>query len=140
MVLIMFEGGSYVKVELDDFQKETLYTEIWSAKDLCTQCGRSGHFVKDCYAETNILGNKIEYEYEWCCEYCDRTFTSEIGCTLHEKSCKKNNKNVQIYNAKKTSVCYRCGRPGHYSPDCYARTHSSGYILDSNSGSDYESD
>jgi hypothetical protein len=44
-------GGSYVNVELDDFQKQSINTEIWGAKDLCTQCGRAGHFVKDCYSE-----------------------------------------------------------------------------------------
>jgi len=43
-------GGSYVEIELSEFHKEALKMEIWAAKDLCTQCGRAGHFVKDCYA------------------------------------------------------------------------------------------
>ena len=55
-------GGSYVEVELGDFHKDALKMEIWNAKNLCTQCGRSGHFVKDCYAKTDIYGDAIEYE------------------------------------------------------------------------------
>jgi len=55
-------GGSYVQIELDEFQKESINREIWGAKDLCTQCGRAGHFIKDCYAKTDVSGNKIEYE------------------------------------------------------------------------------
>ena len=120
-------GGSYVEIELSEFHMAALKMEIWAANDLCTQCGRSGHFVKDCYATTDASGNKIEYEEseeseEWCCEYCDRTFTTAFGCGVHEKSCKKN---------VKKSACYRCGRSGHYSPDCYATTHCKGYTLDS---------
>jgi predicted GIY-YIG superfamily endonuclease/ribosomal protein S14 len=129
-------GGSYVEIELDDFQKETLNREIWGAKDLCKQCGRPGHFVKDCYAKTDASGNKIEYEEEWECDYCDRTFTTEFGCSVHEKLCKKKN----TKSTKKEGVCYRCGRPGHYSPDCYARTHHKGYTLDSDCESDDDSD
>ena len=128
-------GGSYVEVELDDFQKETLNREIWGAKDLCKNCGRSGHFVKDCHAKTNVLGNTIEYEEssdEWECEYCDRTFTTAFGCGVHEKSCKEKNAKP----SKKEGSCYRCGRTGHYSPDCYARTHHKGYTLDSESDDD----
>lgn len=114
-------GGSYVEIKLDDFQIETLNREIWGAKDLCKQCGRAGHFVKDCYAKTDASGHKIEYEYiEWGCENCDRLFTTEIGCNIHQKSCNKKNKNV----------CYRCGKSGHYSPDCYATKHIKGYYLD----------
>jgi hypothetical protein len=43
---------------------EALKMEIWGAKDLCTQCGRAGHWVKDCYAKTDASGNSIEYDEE----------------------------------------------------------------------------
>ena len=113
-------GGSYVQIELSEFHKEALKMEIWGANNLCSQCGRSGHFVKDCYATTDTTGKKIEYEEEWECDYCDRTFTTQFGCMVHEKCCKdKQNKNA----------CYRCGRQGHYSPDCYASRHIKGYEL-----------
>lgn len=89
-------GGSYVEMELSQFHMDALNMEIRAAKDLCTQCGRSGHFVKDCRAKTDASGNKIEYEggggggdLQWGCEYCDRTFTTAFGCGVHEKSCKE---------------------------------------------------
>ena len=123
-------GGSYVELDLDDVQIDVINREIWAAKDLCTQCGRAGHFAKDCYAKIDVLGKKIEYESEsvsesesasaseseWECEYCDRTFTTIFGCRVHEKSCKNS--------------CYRCGNTGHYSSNCYASRHIKGYKLD----------
>jgi predicted GIY-YIG superfamily endonuclease len=141
-------GGSYVETELSDFQKDALNTEIWAAKDCCTNCGRKGHFVKDCYAKSDASGNKIEYaqvsnsraiqrydessdEEEWDCDYCDKSFRTEFGCRIHEKSCRS--KGTTPTSGKK---CFRCGRADHYSYQCYASSHTKGYDLDSDSDSD----
>jgi predicted GIY-YIG superfamily endonuclease len=133
-------GGSYVQIDLSEFHMEALKMEIWGAKDLCSQCGRSGHFVKDCYAKSDASGNKIEYASssddddgdtdEWQCEYCDRTFTTAFGCGVHEKSCSKTKVKAKTTTKVKAGSCYRCGRTGHYSPDCYASSHVDGYSLD----------
>jgi predicted GIY-YIG superfamily endonuclease len=133
-------GGSYVDVELSPFHIDAINMETWAAKDLCTQCGRPGHFKKDCRAKTDASGNKIQYEpavEEWGCDYCDRTFTTAFGCGVHEKSCKEKKGYVK-QTSKKTGTCYRCGNSGHYSTDCYATRHVKGYVLDSDSESDSE--
>ena len=166
-------GGSYVQINLNAAQIESLNREIKGATDACHNCGEIGHYIKYCSKKqflptfkdnsknfilantkektierTLLTKNNIEYE----CEYCDRTFTTAFGCGVHEKSCKKNNieyeceycdrtfttafgcriheKSCKEKEIIKNNVCYRCGRDGHYSPDCYATYHIDGTILD----------
>jgi predicted GIY-YIG superfamily endonuclease len=149
-------GGTYVTETLDIIQQHTLQTEIWQAKGCCTRCGRTGHFIKACSAKTTVNGEEFdddeeedeedEEQDEYGCNYCDRTFTSAFGCRIHEKSCMEKGGCGGVYEksytakartsydkkptAKKEGACYRCGRAGHYSPDCYASRHVKGYELD----------
>ena len=105
-------GGSYTQITLDDSVISVLNNEFLGNTDKCFKCGLAGHFANTC---------QKRQEEVWGCDYCDRTFTTRFGCSVHEKSCKK---------TSTTGVCYRCGRDGHYSPDCYASTHKKGYSLD----------
>ena len=40
-----------------------------------------------------------------------------------------NSKTLKKISPKKTVTCYRCGRQGHYSNQCYAKTTVNGYQL-----------
>ena len=98
-------------------------------------CGRQGHTEKACFANTTIHGASILDIY--CCAHCGKEFDSIKGCTYHENvHCKEKSKpktytKVKSNNYVKESGnnCYRCGRPGHYSTDCFANKHKSGKWL-----------
>ena len=103
-------GGTYVTEELDEIQQYSLQKEIWGAKNLCTQCGRSGHFVKNCNYERDINGNDI-YNI-WICDYCEEEFDEKELCEKHEKYCNNKRKPISI------KTCFDCGKTGHYSDNC----------------------
>jgi cellular nucleic acid-binding protein len=115
-------GGAYTQTSLPDHVKTVLNTEFRSNKDTCYKCGEAGHFANQC--------GQVEEEVEevvWGCEHCDRTFTTEFGCMVHERSC--NSELVYESPKKKSGACYRCGRTSHYANECYASTHAKGYSL-----------
>ena len=45
--------------------------------------------------------------------------------------------NKEIMSAN--DICYRCGRSGHFSNNCYASKHIDGYYIDSDSSDSEES-
>lgn len=51
-------GGSYTKLELEDWQIKSLEHEFIACSDLCYNCGKSGHFANAC---PNLIFNVDKY-------------------------------------------------------------------------------
>ena len=79
-------GGTYCQLELTKSQIYHLRNEIRMANDLCMRCGRNNHFVKNCYAKTDIDGNPLN-NYDLICRYCRDKFDNIKLLKEHEEEC-----------------------------------------------------
>jgi hypothetical protein len=145
-------GGTFCQLKLSDEYKNIINKMINSAENKCYKCGENGHFANQCNRNTTKI-------LVWLCDYCGKEFKTKKGATYHENFyCKNKNYDESDYesdyefdyesdyesdeddncepikklsnkNDYKTSICYRCGRKGHYASKCYASKHIKGYYL-----------
>ena len=93
-------GGSYSQLELPYYSLLTLEREFCSADNLCFRCNRYGHFANQCYASSKADGTPLNQDNNrhhcWCCGLCDKEFASVHEANEHERTCKDNNKIINI--------------------------------------------
>ena len=138
-----YECGSTDHFAKDCSKKKTV------TRQTCQRCGRFGHSEETCFAKTKSNGKKIHDEsldeISWGCDFCGKQFDTKKGCIFHENvHCTKRRGNKYFDSSKALQdelydsdnyeeediICYRCGRPGHLSTECYAQKHRKGYWLD----------
>jgi cellular nucleic acid-binding protein len=132
-------GGSFSKINLDINEIQFIEKRINSATNKCYNCGKDGHFAKDC--TNNVIDGtgvtKIKTQSVFICKDCNKEFTTLKGIKKHEnKDCKTNLSNeinnLQLENKiinnnpllqiKNKMECCRCGRKSHNINNCYAKT------------------
>jgi hypothetical protein len=108
--------------------------------DECMKCGKKGHFAAECvYYKQNKNSRVVPADDDtdddddsdddddvgYVCDKCGKTIKDECNYYEHISVCK-------VGKVGKGNTCFRCGRAGHYSSTCYAKSHVKGYYLHSN--------
>jgi hypothetical protein len=99
-------GGSFCKIELQKAEIDVIKQMIRGNKDICFICGSKNHFARDC-------NNRP-------CDCVSSYFSPhrKRKCLLRK-----------IDDFIEHDRCRRCGRKGHTSMDCYAKTNIEGEEL-----------
>jgi predicted GIY-YIG superfamily endonuclease len=128
-------GGTYSNIDLDDNSISSLKKEIWHSKNLCTRCGRNTHFIKDCYAKTDInddiidgdckmkeainKNNKQSYVYTKSKNKNKELSSSSDNSETDDDNERCKSKNSKMVARKQIKACDICGMKGHREVNCY---------------------
>lgn len=115
-------GGAYCTIVLPAEVVAVLTKEIRSSQGCCVRCGRKGHFVTNCYANTTVDGTSLTTtDVKSACTRCGRNTHKADVCT---------NKTHVDGGRLEVQPCTRCGRITHGAKVCTNKTHANGTRLD----------
>lgn len=109
-------GGSFCKIHLSEPDKITIQNMLNGATNKCYLCGNNNHFAKDCPTKNNNT-NYLSGLYNSVSTFFSNLITSSNKLDYSYEVDDADNK------------CYRCGKPGHWANECYAKTDINGNVL-----------
>ena len=72
-------GSHFAEVILPPAKKRQAKELVWASSKVCTRCGHASHYIKDCFACTDVDGDAID-EVERCYR-CGRDSHTKDTCT-----------------------------------------------------------
>jgi len=127
-------GGTFSQIKLSREHMNTILHMIKGSNDQCFICGSNEHFANDCSPKVKETKEVVKFVDGPC--KCATSYFSG-----HRKSkCLINNvlkvivesfedEDENIEELKTTLKCDRCGRTGHFTKKCYAKTTITGESL-----------
>ena len=132
-------GGTYSNIVLDANSIAVLEKEIWHSKNLCTRCGRDSHYIKECYAKTDVDGviinidtedakknkgivensNKKQYVYKARTKKIDSSPTDDGDNSYSDDDDSWKGSKKKFVVSKSIKPCDICGKKGHREVNCY---------------------
>ena len=135
-------GGTFCEIILKKENIAIINKMIQGSENRCYFCGKTGHYLKSCYAKRSKKNNEDiknpDTNQETKCDRCGKKFDTEKGMRYHQKTyCQHIDGNPDIktqsvkhhLTKRKTIKCFRCARENHISTKCYASTHIDGSVL-----------
>ena len=114
-------GGSYVQIELNSEQLNSIKNQLDSANDRCHNCGEEGHFIRRC-------PYKIKHQNDGIIKNIGESLIN-LSSWLWGDEKVKNKKKKRRKGSDKRKKCFRCGNVGHFVDKCYATYHIDGHKI-----------
>lgn len=123
-------GGSYVTIELPEFQIKSLEQELCTSNNKCFKCHGEGHYATQCIAKDIVAIAPAKPSEENTMQKIVNVI-EEIANNMNEDesgSDSESDSNKDVSKCPK-KLCRRCGRTSHWEAKCYAKRHINGKWL-----------